>query len=334
MSIKSTLLYFFLFIALSFCTLAQKFIKINGFTQGTTYSLTFGADNSSFFQKGIDSILSQIDQTFSSYNKNSILNKININQQDVVLNEDFIDLFKISERISKKSFGAFDITVGPLVRAWGFGADNIIRIDTTKIDSFLKITGYKKVAFKKGRVVKENANIKLDFNGIAQGYSVDLLAEFLEKYKVKNYMVEIGGEVRTKGNNERGEMWLIGIDKPTDDPSTGVHELQTIVKISGKAISTSGNYRRFYIKDGKRYAHTINPSTGYPVNNGVLSVSVIADDCTSSDAYDTAFMVLGLKKSLELIKKLKNVEAYFIYTDENGKIQVAFSEGFKKYMDE
>ena len=176
---------------------------------------------------------------------------------------------------------------------------------------------------------KTDPRIKLDANAIAQGMTVDLVADFFESQNINNYLVEIGGEVRVKGVNEENLIWKIGINKPIDDATSTISELQDIVVLKNKSLSTSGNYRRFYIKDGKKYAHTIDPKSGYPVQHELLSASVMTDKCSKADAFATAFMVLGLEKSKELLKQNPDLLVYFIYTDKQGKLAVWMSPEFK-----
>jgi thiamine biosynthesis lipoprotein len=246
-----------------------------------------------------------------------------------VLDLYFLATLKRGEEISRITDGAFDMTVAPLVNAWGFGFKNKLDPEMIPVDSLLEITGYTKVRIEDGKVIKDDPRIMFDASAIAKGYGVDVVADFLEQQGVTNYMVEIGGEIRAKGKNDKGRIWRVGIDKPIDDPSTMSREIQDVIQMENGALATSGNYRQFYIKDGKKYAHTIDPRIGYPVQHSLLSASVFAPDCMSADAYATSFMVLGLEESIVIVEKDSLLEAYFIYTDSLGNYQSYFTEGLK-----
>ena len=252
--------------------------------------------------------------SLSNYKDSSIISRINRNE-DVVPDSFFIEAFRRSVEISALTDGAFDITVGPLVKAWGFGPDAHKTFTEAKRDSLLKLVGMDKVSMVNGRLVKSIPNVILDFNAIAQGYSVDVVSHFFDGLGIKNYLVEIGGEVRAKGK-KAGNFWRIGIDKPEDNNMTPGQTLQAIIKLSDKSISTSGNYRKFYIEDGIKYSHEINPKTGYPAKNTLLSASVIADDCAMADGLATAFMVMGKDKTIEFLRIHPEFEAFLVYSDE------------------
>jgi thiamine biosynthesis lipoprotein len=193
--------------------------------------------------------------------------------------------------------------------------------------------GFQKIKLANRKLIKENKDIKVDVNAIAQGYSVDVIVNWLEHKNIENYLVEIGGEVCAKGINGKGIVWKIGIDKPIEDQSASNRELQAIASLNNKSLATSGNYRKFYEKDGIKYSHTINPKTGYPARNTLLSASVLATDCMTADAFATAFMVLGVEKSIELANKLDYLEVYFIYTDSTQNYSVYASDGFTKIIE-
>jgi thiamine biosynthesis lipoprotein len=327
---KFSLLIVYLFIFIS-CQNKNNYIVLEGYTQGSTYRIIYNSPLQINYSKEVDSLLITIDNSLSIFNPNSTLSIINSNK------EAFADyhlkkVFEISELIYKKTNKVFDITVGPLVNLWGFGPNQKQEIKKERIDSALRLIGFEKVKIIDDKIIKTDKNIKLDFNAIAQGYTVDLIADFFESKNISDYLVEVGGEVRTKGKNSKGVYWRIGIDKPLDNNNQPGKNIQTIVYLNNKSLATSGNYRKFYIEDGIKYSHIINPSTGYPAKNNLLSVSVVADKCAIADAYATAFMVMGIEKSLEFIKKEKSLEAYFIYSDENGKFKVKFTDGFKKML--
>jgi thiamine biosynthesis lipoprotein len=305
--------------------------KLSGFTQGTSYHITYENNTGKDYSLAVDSLLQAFSKSLSTYDSTSVISGINLNKPNAKADELFIKVFRKAKDFYDLSGGAFDITVGPLVNAWGFGPPGPqAKIDTTQIPALLQLVGMNRVHLQGNTVVKDNPNIRIDVNAIAQGFSVDYIADYFENEGVKNYMVEIGGEVRTKGKNAKGEYWRIGVDKPLDNNSLPGQNLQAILQLNNKSISTSGNYRKFYERNGVKYAHTINPKTGFPAKNNLLSATVLADDCTTADALATTFMVLGLDKSIELLKKLKHVEVFFIYNDANGNYQQYFSKGMKK----
>jgi len=250
----------------------------------------------------------------------------------VELNEIFITCFNRSMEISEITNGAFDITAGPMVNAWGFGPEERKKMTQEIIDSLKNITGYQKIELRNGRIVKENPGMKLDMSAVAKGYTCDLTAEFLAEKGCENYMVEIGGEVVAKGKNEKGRVWTIGISKPDEMAFFASTDLQAKVRLPENALATSGNYRNFYVEDGKKFAHTIDPKTGYPVQHSLLSATVLAENCMDADAFATAFMVLGLEKSIEISRQFPNLKVYFIYADGEGENQIYLSENFKEHL--
>jgi len=313
---------------------APEYIHNEGNAQGTYYSATYLQPDGKNLQSSIDSLFNRFDLSLSSYNPNSIISKINQNNDSVTTDEYFETMFKVAQEVSEHSNGAFDITVGPLVNAWGFGFETKDKSKLPDVKKLLPLVGYHKVKLVNHKIIKENPGIIIDANGIAQGYSADLVAKLFEKYGCKNYMIDIGGEIVCKGFNPKGKKWNIGIDKPIDDPENANGELQTIIYISNIAVTTSGNYRKFYYQNGKKYAHTINPQTGYPVDHSLLSATVIAPNCIQADAYATAFMVLGVDSSMALCRQFKDMDCYLIYSDKDGKFQVKMTDGFKKYLKE
>src|SRR5690606_30281133 len=234
--------------------------------------------------------------------------------------------------ISEITGGAFDITAGPMVNAWGFGPEQRSVMSSGKIDSLKSITGYGKVEFADGRIIKDNPHMKLDMSAVAKGYTSDLIAGFLAEKGCENYMVEIGGEVVAKGVNEKGNTWTIGISKPEETIFFASNDLQAKVKLPDHALATSGNYRNFYVEDGQKYAHTIDPKSGYPVQHSLLSATVVADNCLDADAFATAFMVLGLNQSLEVLKRVPSLKVYFIYTSDSGEMEIYLSDNFKEHL--
>lgn len=310
----------------------SEYLRISGFAQGTTYNITYENSNNEDYTFDIDSILKAFDKSLSIYDSTSIISRINDNDPTVEADDWFIEVFKKSVEIGAISGGALDITVGPVVKAWGFGNTPIAKHDTAYIDSLLQFVGMDKVKLEGRKVIKKNPGVKIDVNAIAQGYSVDVLSNFFEHKQIKNYLVEIGGEVRCKGTNAKNSVWRIGIDKPTDGNLTPGGELQAIIELNNKSLTTAGNYRKFFVENGVKYGHTIDPKTGFPAKNTLLSATVVCDDAMTADAYDTAFMVLGLEKSIELLKKLPGIEVYFIYSNAEGEFEIYFSEGLKKMI--
>ena len=295
-------------------------ISFQGEAQGTYYMVTYFDEQNRNFQKEIDSILIDFDQSLSSWVPNSIISRVNRNEENVILDQYFIDNFILSERVSKESDGAFDCTVGPLVEAWGFGFREKVDLDQRMIDSILEFVGFEKAKIENNVLVKSDPRMELSFNAVAQGYSVDVVGRFLKDKGIQNFIIDIGGEVLASGSKPNSELWQVGIQKPTEDQN-GEIEAEVIVSLKDKALVTSGSYRKYYEKDGKRYSHMIDPSTGYPVTHSLLSVSVLADKCADADAYATAFMIMGLEKSKAFLNNRKDLEAYFIYDDKNGEMK-------------
>ena len=305
-------------------------IKISGAAQGTSYHITYLAGQHSNYREEIDSIFKGIDLSLSTYNTGSIISRINRNDTTVTVDEYFSDVFNKSMEVSEKTKGLFDVTVAPIINAYGFGFTKREKVTNSLIDSLLRFIGYKKVRLVDKKLVKEIPQVMLDFNAIAQGYTVDVLASFLENKGINNYMVEVGGELRAKGKKPDDSYWSVGIEQPNETNTDGA-SLNAVVKIKDKSLATSGNYKKFYIEDGKKYAHIIDPFTGYPSKNNLLSTTVITENCMTADAYATAFMVMGFEKSKQFLSENKNLnlEVYFIY-DENGEWKIYSSKNFDK----
>ena len=300
-----------------------------GLVFGTIYKITY--QHQEDLHNDIKAALMEVDNALSPYNKNSIISRINHNQ-DTLLNEHFTHVFELAQKISTETEGAFDITVAPLVNAWGFGFKHSIDIAPNVIDSIGQFVGYQKIRLSDGKITKDDPRTMLDCSAIAKGYGVDVVARTLDKKGVQHYMVDIGGEVVVKGKNSRMKTWRIGINKPVEDSLSINQELQTILVVRGVGMATSGNYRKFYYKDGKRYAHTIDPRIGHPVQHSILSATVIAKDCTTADAYATAFMVMGLEKSMEFCKAHPELDAYFICDGEGDTYEIHYTPGMERFM--
>lgn len=286
---------------------------------GTLYTITY--EHNADLQPQIVSAMQAVDNSLSPFNKKSIITHIN-NNDDVCVDELFTDVFLTAKQIYEDSHGAFDPTVAPLVNAWGFGFKKGTEISTSTIDSLRELVGFDHIHLNEGHIEKSDPSIMLDFSAIAKGYGSDCVARVLDSCGVKNYMVEIGGEVVVKGHNKKGNPWGIGITKPTDDSLSVNQELQTVLRISDCAIATSGNYRNFYYKDGIKYAHTIDPRTGYPVQHSLLSATVIADNCMRADALATAFMVLGVDSAMAYCERHPEIEGYFIVASDSGRYEI------------
>lgn len=300
-----------------------------GLIFGTVYKITYQSDTD--LHQEIKAALQEVDNSLSPYNPNSIITHINQNE-DTTLNTFFTDVFTLSQKVSEETEGAFDITVAPLVNAWGFGFKHALNMNQAKIDSLRQFVDYKKVKLENGRIIKEDKRTMLDCSSIAKGYGVDVIGNLLKRKGIQNYMVDIGGEVVLSGKNPRMKQWRIGINKPIDDSLSINQELQTILEISDAGMATSGNYRKFYYKDGKKFAHTIDPRLGYPVQHNILSATVIAKDCTTADAYATAFMVMGLEKAKAFCQTHPELNAYFICSGEENGYTIYYTPGMERFI--
>ena len=298
-----------------------------GFIFGTYYNICYKSKDN--LQQKIDSTLKSVDNSLSPFNKRSVITAINENR-DTTPDAQFIEVFTLAQEISATTNGAFDITVAPLVNAWGFGFKQGTIVDSLTVDSMLQFVGYKSIRLSDNKIIKQQPQTMLDCSAIAKGYGCDRVARMLESYGIEDYMVEIGGEVVAKGKNDKSKQWSIGISKPTEDKLGTINELQEILRISGKSVATSGNYRNYRYEDGRKLSHTIDPRTGYPVAHTLLSATVIANDCATADSYATAFMVMGIDKAMEICKD-KGIDAYFIYSTPEGAINTRETDGMKKY---
>ena len=301
-----------------------------GFVFGTMYKITYQSKEN--LKKEIEAELRKVDNSLSPFNKRSVITRINDNT-DLSADSMLVYVYNMARSISEETQGAYDITVAPLVNAWGFGFKTQAFPDSAKIDSLRRVVGYRKIRLTpEGKFEKRDPRVMLDCSSIAKGFGVDCVARLLESKGIRNFMVEIGGEVVVKGENPKMEKWRIGINRPVDDSLAVNQELQTVLEITDAGMATSGNYRNFYYKDGKKYAHTIDPRTGYPVQHNILSSTVIADNCAKADAYATAFMVLGLDSAKIICNAHPELDAYFIYEDKEGKLRTYSTEGMRKYM--
>jgi thiamine biosynthesis lipoprotein len=326
---------------------APKFLKIAGETMGTTYHITYEDELGRNFKKQMDSILVEINQAVSTYIPDSEISKLNqaAKEGEVSMGEHFKQVVISSDIIFQKTNGFFDPTVMPLVNYWGFGYTDkkaVLRTDSSAVDSLKKFIGWEKIEtgiiehstndhdtlvfILDDYISKQNSNTQLDFSAIAKGYAVDVLSNFFQEKNLKNYLVEIGGELRTKGKNARGKLWTTAINTPSFNAQ--LTDYEAIIEINNQAIATSGNYRNFHEVNGEWYGHEINPKTGFPEKSNLLSVTIMADDCMSADAYATAMMVMGLEKSKALAEKLDNLDAFFIFANEAGELEIFYTKGF------
>ena len=323
---------FLLFLVIGTVIIIKQQKNINyqhdeGFIFGTIYHITYHSDTN--LKKDIEAELKKVDQSLSPFNKTSVISKVNRNENPVI-DPMFKEVFLLAENISNETHGAFDITVAPLVNEWGFGFKKGVEPTRQVIDSLKYIVGYQKVKLTpKNYVQKQDPRIMLDCSAIAKGYGCDVVARLLRKNGINDYMIEIGGEIVTRGFNQKQEPWRIGVNKPTDDSLNTSQELQTVLNVTDIAMATSGNYRNFYYKNGKKYAHTIDPKTGYPVQHTLLSATVLAKDCATADAYATSFMVLGLEGAQKILQQHPELMAYLIYADKDGKNQTWYSPSLK-----
>lgn len=302
-------------------------MSLQGLAQGSYYAITYYDSLGRDFQPQIDSIFALVDQSVSLWNDSSVISKVNRNEE-VELDQIFIDNFNLAQWASSISDGYFDASISPLVAAWGFSYKTGDSITPILIDSLKKLVDYRKIHIVDHKLIKENPAMSLDFNSVAQGYTSDMIASFLQSQGVKNYLVDTGGEIMAQGGKPDGNDWVVGIEKPAENWDSE-RVVQTKVKLRDKGLVTSGSYRKYVEREGKRYSHTINPKTGYPVEHNLLSVSVIADNSATADALASVFMVLGMEKALQLLPSLEQVEAYFIYVDANNALQTYSTDGFQ-----
>ena len=325
------ILYLFALILCACSPSDNKILVINsGETQGTYYHIKYLSPQGKSYKVQIDSLLTEIDSSVSIYKPYSIISRLNDGEKintDQIFNRVYFD----AVHVNMNTDSYFDCTVSPLVKYWGFynNDTNEVIVDSVAIQTIMKKVGIDKVTWKDSIVVLTEG-VKLDFNAIAQGTSVDLIAILLEEKGILNYLIEVGGELKAKGVNADGNVWRVGVDKPSEEIDFK-ERFQFILDLENKALATSGNYRKFYIKNGVKYAHTINPKTGFPAQNRLLSVTVVTNECSLADAYATAFMAMGLKKTKQIIKTLDDkLEVYIVYTDKNGDWKIYISPAMKK----
>lgn len=326
--ILSALFLIALIVGTVFILSGSKYYTNEGQIFGTTYHITYAGTND--LDEEIRAELQRVDDALSMFNKQSVLSKFNRNEKYDVSNARFNDVVRLSLQLSRETNGAFDITVAPLVNEWGFGFKHREKVMAAKIDSLRAFVGYDKLYYEGDRLKKRDPRVTIDCGAVAKGYGVDCVARLLSSKGCTNYMVEIGGEVVVKGKNAKGKKWTIGINNPVDDSTKTVNEVQNILHVSDCGIATSGNYRNFYYVDGRKVSHTIDPKTGQPVQHSLLSATVITSSCAKSDALATSFMVMGMERAKAFLAKHKDVQAYFIFADGQGKYKVWMTEGMQK----
>ena len=306
---------------------SKPYVKHHGFTQGTYYRITYESPQGVDYEDEIIELLRDFSASLSTYQPSSLISRINRNDTTAAVDDYFRVVFNKAAEVNRASDGVFDITIAPIVNLWGFGfTGDIPEINTKKIDSLLQYVGMDKIRIEGDRVVKDFPGVMLDMNAIAKGYSVDVVADFLKKKGCQNYLVEIGGECAARGVNASGIVWRVAVEKPKDRAEYG-ESYQAIIPLKNRAIATSGNNRRFFEKDGMKYGHTFDTKTGYPVSHNLLSVSIIADDCITADAWATVCLASGLEKSIEILKSRPEFDAILVYSDENGKFKVYATKG-------
>lgn len=350
-------------------TESENYYQITGEAQGTTYSIIYQDDQARDLSASIDSLLANYDTYLSVYQDSSIVTKFNKTMWDPACikmdwNYSFEDVrsepknvltecFEKSKNVYFATNGAFNPAVYPLVKYWGFYDDGFDdeAVSEHAIDSLLQLVNFSDTSVwmqfedikDESTIVgssyvmcKKNGRSQLDFNAIAQGHSVDVIASFMSNQGLDNYMIELGGEVVCKGVNNKNGIWRIGVDKPVENSSPGSEGFQMIVELKNKALATSGNYRKFYEKDGMKYSHTIDPISGYPVTHSLLSATVVTNECTYADAYATAFMVMGVEKTQEFVEQNEelNLEVYLVYTDDKGEWATWSTPKFDEIMDD
>ena len=315
---------------LASCEKQPKKMVLQGQAQGSYYAVTYFDEQGRNFQHEIDSIFHAVDISVNLWVHNSVISKVNRNEE-VTLDSIFIDNFRIAQEAARLSNGYFDPTISPIVAAWGFSYKKGDSITPQLIDSLKQLVDYRKVRIENGKVIKETPAITLDFNAIAQGYTSDLIAGFLDSHNIKDYLVDTGGEIMARGEKPNGQPWIVGIEKPAEnwDSEQVVH---TRIALCNKGLVTSGSTRKYVERDGKRYSHCINPKTGYPVEHQLLSATVLAENSVWADALASICMVMGLEQSLPLIDSLSGVEAYYIFVNKQGELETYATEGFQSLV--
>lgn len=311
----------------------MKPIHLSGHAQGTTWNISYYAVDTAVSKNEIDSILVNIDSSLSIYKPYSLISTFNNTRRGVVMDNHLKNVVNSSIKISKVTRGLSDITVAPLVDAWGFGVKESQNVPNEKrIKEILKCVGYNKIKMSGDSLIKLKPCVRIDVNGIAQGYSVDVLADYILRKGVKNFIVELGGELRVSGRKQPGDkVFRVGIESPSGDDFSAP-PMQKVISIDKGAITTSGNYRKFHESKGRKYSHIIDPRSGKSVDNEMISVTVYAKDATTADAFDNALMLMGMKKALAFVEKRSEMAAFFIYKKKDGTISDTASRRFRQLI--
>lgn len=310
------------------CKQEPKNAKFNGEVFGTAYSIQYFYEEDRDFQKQFDSLFYVINKSMSTYQTDSDISKVNRNE-DVVVDAHFVNVFNKSKEIYRYTEGAFDPTIGVMVNAWDFGPEGKIQnLDSLKIDSLMHSVGFNRVELRENKIIKP-MNAFLDFNAIAKGYGVDVISEFLEKNKIENYIVEIGGEIRCKGINiEKEKPWKVGVEMPHFD---GTQSIMKAISLHDEAMATSGTYRKYKTDEkGNRYSHIIDTNSGYPSMTNLLSISVIAEDCMTADGYATAFKAMGIEKVKQFLAEHLELKVFLIFENDKGELETLSLNDFPK----
>lgn len=328
---KTYLLTGILMLSLTACIQQEKtYFEDSGSIFNTAYRIKYQAPR--IMTEKIDEELSKFNLSLNPFNTNSIIARVNRNE-DVEVDEWFKAVFNKAQEVSAKTEGKFDITCSPLINAWGFGFSKMDEVTPEIIDSLKQFVGYKKIRLSGNKVIKDDKRITLNCSALAKGYACDVLAKMLEREGVTNYMIDIGGEIVQQGVNQNNECWRVGIRKPEIKTIGSPVTIEEVIQLCKKgSVATSGDYQNFYVKDGKKYAHTIDPISGYPAEQNILSTTIVAEDCMTADAYATAFTAMGLEEAIRIADSVQEIEYFFIYTDEDGNYKFKYSEGIVQYL--
>lgn len=304
---------------------APEYMTDEGMVFGTVYRITYLHNEN--LRERIEETLALVDNALSMFNSESVISEVNRSETIQVTDSLFLKVFRRAMEISEWTDGAFDITVAPAVNAWGFGYDQAKQIEESTLDSLRQIVGYTKIHESDGLITKDDPRIMLDCSAIAKGFGCDMVAALLRSEGIADFMVEIGGEIVLSGSNPKGKLWSIGISKPIDDTLSIDTRIQSVIRTTDIALATSGNYRNFYVRDGRKFAHIIDPHTCMPVNHNLLSVTVLAQDCATADALATSMMVMGMDSALTICSRHPEIKAYFIYQADDGSLATHSTSG-------
>ncbi len=323
----------FLAFLLTSCNSGQVRVAFDGNTMGTFYQVQYQHPDGILLDAEIDSVLNEVNLLFSTYMEESLISRINRAEEAVYIESPhFLKVLERALEVTGKSDGAFDPVIFPLIKMWGFAGEEAGNVDSTMVDSVLQFSGHQHIRLSGDTLYKSDPRVQLDLNALAKGYGVDQMGILLENNGISDYLVNIAGDVRARGKNPQGEHWRIGIEKPEDDAKVG-EQLLDIVSLENRAMATSGDYRNFYYVNGQKYAHIINPATGYPGKSSVLSATMIYEDCMTADAFATAAMAMGLERSLEVLNKPGMPDFYLVFQNDEGKLEVVYSDGIAEWME-